>query len=603
MNDDLKQVSRITILSTILADQIAAGEVVERPASVVKELVENAIDANAKSITVNIEHGGLSLIEIIDDGNGMSPDDAEKCIERFATSKIESADDLLSLQSFGFRGEALPSIASISRTTILTHREGFPGCEVKVEGGVKRGVTLRDTSIGTRITVRDLFYNTPARREFVRTEKTELQQIKTVLEDLSLSQPNIRFSLTHDGREVKVLPPTSSMMERARFLELAGKSPFECQAEIIAQSGTYGVTALLSVPEEAVQSASKLRLLVNGRVVRDKLLLRAIRDAYGQYLRGNQYPQGFLSLKLPPRDVDVNVHPQKAEVRFRRSEAIFQVTRLAFKNGAEGHKNQSFAQPASFFQNNQRFESGSSFQISSSLPLKWFGESTETMQIVPGDSLDHRATTVESSEISYLPVNGKTIPDPQTSQYLGCIFGVYLLFSTQGELFILDMHAAHERITFARLKESYSNKKPVTQFLFAPLQVSISQQEGERIDELLIVLNEMGFEIELFSDSILLIRGIPSLLRADQTEKLLRECLSLAGIRGERAAASLMIDQILLRISCHASIRRGDDINPAEAWALIHDLQEVERGNFCPHGRPVLSSFSRYECDKLFHRV
>jgi len=336
--EDFKPDPKVQVLDDLVVNQIAAGEVVERPASVVKELIENSVDSGASRIVVGVVTGGRSRITVKDDGCGMSPENALTAIRRFGTSKISRTTDLLEISSMGFRGEALPSIAAVSKFSLRSQAEGADGVSIVIAGGVQESVDYGKQVSGTTIAVEDLFYNVPARKKFLKTEKTELGYIKAVIQDIACANPGIRFELVSEGKTLLTLAAASSFFERAGQV-LKNTSDFvEIRDVLNTDSGDYQVEGLVGKPLNSTRGATKLRLLVNGRAVRDKLMLRAVREGYGNMLKPGQYPVGVVRLLIPPLDLDINVHPQKSEVRFRFSSEVFKVIARSIKRAISDEK-------------------------------------------------------------------------------------------------------------------------------------------------------------------------------------------------------------------------------------------------------------------------
>jgi DNA mismatch repair protein MutL len=579
----------IKILSEIVANQIAAGEVVERPASVVKELVENSLDAGATEVTVGIIDGGRALIQIIDNGRGMSPDDAKLSLKRFATSKFEAVTDFDNLLSFGFRGEALPSIASVSKITLETC-DGTETTKIISDGGVitSQIVSKSGSSCGTTIGVRDLFFNVPARRSFLKSERSELALIKAVLSDFAVSRPEVRLTLTVNGEVALMLPAKGSLdsfaafFDRVQDLRLSSSDLLQCSAEQDTSSGKYRLQAGLTKPLDCVSGAAKLRIIVNGRGVRDKILIRAIRDAYGTFLRGDRFPVGVVRLEVPPQDIDVNVHPQKAEIRFRAPDRVFSVTRQAIGAALRGVDTaSSFGAVTS---DNSSFES-------SSAPSNFSHSAHAT-----GFNFNFNQE-VRAPDAQY---KGE---DLGTCRYLGQIFNCYLLFEKLPESFVIvDMHAAHERITQAKIKKAWSEGEVVSQKLLLPEAINLPSHLAGEEDELLEILESLGFEIEKIHQSQFVIRSVPELLARVSPKELVANLLSEISLQDLQGALERQVDSVLNRIACHGSIRSGQELSPEEAYQLIDDLDSTELRAFCPHGRSVARIMTRNELEKLFGR-
>ncbi len=575
-------VTRIHLLDEIVANQIAAGEVVERPVSVVKELVENALDAGAKNITVVLADGGRSAIEVRDDGSGMNPEDASLAIERFATSKLTSADELQRIASFGFRGEALPSIASVSKFTVETS-DGGTGTEIFINGGKKERTAHLHAVRGTTIKVRDLFFNVPARRSFLRSEKTELGLIRSLLTDFGVSHPEVRFVLICDGEESLILPAQQStdgfagFKNRARELKLAGADPMECSGELETPGGVYRMLASLTKPLDCVAGAGRLRLLVNGRSVRDKILLRAVRDAYGNFLRSDRFPAGVVHLIVPPAELDVNVHPQKAEVRYRSPDRVFGVVRQGI--GVTLRRESASSSGAA------AFEDGAPASFSSSGAPTAFAWNS-------GGAASAEAHAAPGREISLTEY-----------RLVGQIFSCYLLLEHGNGLFaIVDMHAAHERVMFAKFKKEWTEGELRSQGLLIPETIELPLHLRSSAPEIISLLESIGFELDPLGADTFVIRTVPALLSRFAVGPILQDLLSGFSFEDVEGALERKIDAILSRIACHGSVRSGQELSPPEVYQLLADLESTELRAFCPHGRSVARVLTRDELERLFGR-
>jgi DNA mismatch repair protein MutL len=593
-----EQTSTIQLLSEIVANQIAAGEVVERPASVVKELVENSLDAGATEITVVTIDGGRSLIQIIDNGRGMSAVDAKLSLKRFATSKLTSVEDFDRLNSFGFRGEALPSISSVAKLTLETCN-GSETTRLNTEGGnvISESSFKSDSAPGTTFIVRDLFYNVPARRSFLKSERSELSLIKSVLSDFAVSRPEVRITLVVDGETNLLLPAKKSndsfqsFIERVQDLKLSSSDVLQCSAEIDTPSGKYRIQAGLTKPLDCVAGAAKLRLIVNGRGVRDKILIRAIRDGYGTFLRGDRFPAGVVKLEVPPQDIDVNVHPQKAEIRFRSPDRVFSITRqalgVALRSVEAGSSFSSGSFPAPDSAYHIPAGSGSSYGIDRASPTSFSFKATT--------SAETRAT-----EARALISQGESLG---SSRYLGQIFNCYLLFEKLPESFVIvDMHAAHERITQAKIKKAWSDGEVISQKLLLPEAATFPPHLAGEEDELISILESLGFEIEKVHQTQFIIRGVPELLARVSPRELVADLLSEISIQDLQGALERKVDSVLNRIACHGSVRSGQQLSDEEAYQLVDDLDSTELRAFCPHGRSVARVMTRNDLEKLFGR-
>ncbi len=590
-----KQVSEpeVKILDDLVVNQIAAGEVVERPVSVVKELVENSIDAGATAITVAIHNGGQSCIEVVDDGCGMSRENAFLAIQRFGTSKINKTEDLLNIATHGFRGEAIPSIASVSKfklSTCSSFGDQNAGVQIVIEGGEIRNIIDGSFPPGTRIEVRSIFYNVPARKKFLRSENTEANLIKSLLVDFSLAYPQIKWKLFKDGQESFSYNSKLDLSKRARELKLAGLNPIECSGEQLTATGEFSIRAILCSPIEAVANAGSLRILVNRRIVRDKLLFKAIRDGYGNFLRPGKYPSGVLSLELPAEDLDINVHPQKAEVRFRRPEIIYSLILKTIQNGLK----------QTIFPANASLEDASVVQglEQNEIISRKTSEDAESSQVT------FEFTNNISKEELAIPQDFNFLPKDTLlrMRFVGQVFSCYLILEGNGLVAILDMHAAHERVMFYKLKSQLVGGKLHSQMLLIPEVITLPYEMISNFEHFQKPLEKLGFETDLISENSALVRAMPVLLSNTSAQKIFSELFALPVWADWKNFLEKHLDTIIARMACHGSVRRGQELKAEEVYELLDSLQNAENSGFCPHGRPVIKFLKEAELETLFGR-
>ncbi len=587
--------ARVHILDDHVVNQIAAGEVVERPASVVKELVENAIDAGADEITVVIAGGGRSSIEVIDNGCGMSREDALLALQRFGTSKISSVNDLLGISTHGFRGEALPSIASVSRFVLSTAQSDGCGTEVEVEGGNLRNVAARSMSAGTRVQVRDIFINVPARRKFLRAEATETGMIKMLITDFAAAYPKLRLRLVADGKEVVLYAPAPSFTERIKQLRFGQGQPVIFEDELRINDNLLQLAGAVSQPVDCVADSSRLRLLVNNRSVRDKLLLRAVRDGYGNFLKSGRYPQGVLKLNLAVADVDVNVHPQKIEVRFRDPGRVFAAVRQCVLQAlsAKAPEQSAALGPVPSYDYQLKLHSA---------PVVSFGAVPMQVSLSAPDyqtAFSPGAGLGEQGSASGSTTGGEPISQ---MRYIGQMFNLYLLLEGRERLAVVDMHAAHERVVFYRLKQQFAAGEINSQVLLLPETMVLAPDQVAHLAVLQPLLCRMGLECESFGEDCIVVRSVPAVLSGVSPLRLLADIFSLAEGRDWQQHLTKEIDAVLARMACHTAVRSGDSLTPQEVYALLEALEEAEAGAFCPHGRPVAVFVRRGELAQMFGR-
>ena len=603
----------IRILESRLANQIAAGEVVERPASVVKEAVENSLDAGATRIEIDVEAGGTRLIRIRDDGAGIGGEDLTLALARHATSKIDSIEDLEAVQSLGFRGEALASIASVSRLTLTsnTAATSAQGQQALCEGrDMAVSVKPAPHPRGTTLEVRDLFYNTPARRKFLRTEKTEFGHLHEVVKRQALSRPEVTFVLRHNGKQTLQLNEASSDKEqRRRVASICGTDFAEHTVAVERQAGSMRLWGWVAEPTFSRSQADLQYFFVNGRVIRDKLVSHAIRQAYRDVLFHGRHPAFVLFLELDPAGIDVNVHPTKHEVRFRDSRGVhdflFGTLSRALADVRPGqtapavssvHGDEGAFQPA------MNLASGGSPVLSGSfaevLPsagavshsdFASSGQATRWRQVSAGEAAQPDFTQA-SSEI------------PPLGFAVAQLHGIYILAENQHGLILVDMHAAHERITYERLKQAREGSGITRQPLLVPLTMAVSNREAAIAAEQSEELASLGVLIEATGEESVICRELPAALKDADAEALVRDVLSdlLEFGTSDRIASSL--DELLSTLACHTSVRANRRLTLPEMNALLRDMEETERSGQCNHGRPTWVQLGMSELDKLFLR-
>ena len=607
----------VLVLEDKVVNQIAAGEVVERPASVVKELVENALDAGATEIRVSIANGGKSEIEVSDNGLGMVRADAVLSVERFATSKISIAEDLNSISTFGFRGEALSSIASVSDFSLNTNPclPSDDGTSLFISGGSLVNLENCARSRGTTVKVSRLFHNVPARRKFLRSDNTENAVVRTLLCDFAMGNPNVGFQLLIDGKSQFNHAPAPSFFSRANLSltpsSLASGEQF-LSADYFLQlddDKELRVSAALSQPSTTVKTSNKLRLLVNGRIVRDRLLLSAVRAGYGSMLKDGSSPIGVVRLDLPPEEVDVNVHPQKTEVRFRNSSLVFTSVRQAVQQMLN-RQVRPMPYPAEPVICEVR-EHGSSLshwshpaQISGSSYQEHKAGSTES--VIDNALPRFKATQVEFLHYQANPEHcaQSELEELLSCRYIGQLLECYLLLEGKESFFIVDMHAAHERVVFHKIRsELLSSGRLSAQILLIPEVVDLSSSEGDFFVQAKSILDRYGFLFDDFGEGSIVLRSVPSLLGQLDPKIVLRELLALPEYSDWAIELEKRLEEKISRLACHGSIRSGRAVQREEVYSLLEDLQKADNADYCPHGRPVKKRFSPREIELLFART
>jgi DNA mismatch repair protein MutL len=564
--------SAIHLLPELLVSQIAAGEVVERPASVLKELVENSLDAGARAVTVTLDEGGVRRIQVEDDGEGIAQQDLALALARHATSKIRSLEDLEGVASMGFRGEALASIASVSRLSIVSRRrDAAHGARIAAQGAALEEVEPAARAQGTTVTVEELYFNTPARRKFLRTEATEYGHCDETFRRLALARCDVAFALRHNGRASRHLR-SQPLAERAAAL--LGEELVNASVPIHMQSGALRLTGLAGTPQAAKARADVQYFFVNGRFVRDRLLAHAAREAYAELLHGERQPAYVLFLELDARGVDVNVHPAKTEVRFRDSRAVHQFVRHAL----------------------QRALAPSAAEAPVAYAAVSYGAPIQS-----AFSLAQPAGAYQSfiSSAVALPQTDKT---PPLGYALGQLHGVYILAQNEAGLVLVDMHAAHERIVMERLKANLDAGAVQAQELLVPAVFQAEALEVAAAEENREALARLGLEVSVSGPNELSVRAAPAPLAGGDIGGLTRDLLREMREYGASQALTVRRNELLATMACHAAVRANRVLAPAEMNALLREMEETERSGSCNHGRPTWYQLSMPDLDRLFMR-
>ncbi len=603
--------SRIQLLPEIVANQVAAGEVVERPASVVKELVENSIDAGASSVEVMIQRGGISLIRVIDDGCGMDRDDALLSLERHATSKIRTSNDLAAIGTLGFRGEALPSIASVSRFRLTTREHSaVAGAEILVAGGKIETVREGGEAPGTQVEVRSLFYNLPARRKFLRSENTESRNVEHQLHLQATGRPEIAFAFVRDERVIFQLPATNSLRDRIRDLHGAELLDRLLEIQPPNENAKLKLRGFIGQAGVSRQNRSQQITFVNGRAVESPVLNAALREGYHTALMRGQFPVTFLFLELDPAAVDVNVHPAKREVRFRDPagvrEAVVETVRNTLEAGRQTWQKQfdapaatgvidpGDAEPAanSTFVSTSEFPSGPALhQPESTLP---------TMPMLPIEreepGLAARMVQRENDG------TGPTPPRAQQFQIIGVLNKLYVLMENEDGLVLVDQHAAHERILFEELRHRMEEQGVPSQRLLLPLTFDLAPRDAEWVDRNIPTLQKMGIGIEFFGANTFKIDSLPTFLNTSNPIHFMREVIDGLKTASNSSSALRLGEDMIAKTVCRHAVKANDVLRNLEIEKLIHDLLRCDLPYCCPHGRPTMIQISLGELEKKFGR-
>jgi DNA mismatch repair protein MutL len=615
--------SRILRLSPRLANQIAAGEVVERPASVVKEVLENSLDAGATRVDVEVESGGSKLIRIRDNGGGMAAEDLPLALARHATSKIVSLEDLERVGSLGFRGEALASIGSVSRLTLTSNPsdQGSKGSSAACEGrDMEVQVRPAPHPQGTTVEVRDLFFNTPARRKFLRTEKTEFNHLEEVVKRLALSRFDVAFSLRHNGKVLHNLKPGTSQAERQRRVAtVCGPAFMEQAIYIETDIPDFKLWGWVGLPTFSRSQADLQYFFVNGRVIRDRLIAHAVKQAYRDVLYHGRHPAFVLYLELDPAQVDVNVHPTKHEVRFRDGRVvhnfIFSSLHRALAEVRPGSDGEAPSQPEPLLAAEDGMAINTATgEISSQAGLAWGSAAPAQAEPAGGAGFSRypsatapapgRAMEQVSSygALHSLPQTSAEEDVPPLGYALAQLKGIYILAENADGLVLVDMHAAHERITYERLKTARDDEGIRSQPLLVPQAVAVSQREVQVAAEHADLFARLGMVVEVAGEESLVIRQIPVSLRDSDVEMLLRDVLADLIEFGSSDRIEAHLDDILSTMACHGSVRANRRLTIPEMNALLRDMEATERSGQCNHGRPTWTRLGLEELDKLFLR-
>jgi DNA mismatch repair protein MutL len=608
--------SRIQVLSPLLANQIAAGEVVARPSSVVKELVENSLDAGATLIEIDIEQGGAKLIQVRDNGGGIHPDDLPLAICRHATSKIKTTDDLSKIMTLGFRGEALASIGSVSRLSLSSAQPKATGWQLMMSGDTDVTVTPAAHPTGTTVEARDLFFNTPARRKFLRAEKTEFDYIDDLIKCFALSAFHVTFVLRHNQREVRRYVATHKNNAGVRLNALCGPEFFKHVLEIESEGAGMRLSGWIAEPTFSRAQADLQYFYVNGRMVKDKLLIHAMKRAYQDVLYRDRYAAYVLFLEIDPTQVDVNVHPTKHEVRFRDGRTVYDfISRsvhdaLSHTHAPSPHTSSpnafigdlpntlSQSQGDSRFRGNDEREAHTSSPhahthtssphvFSGDLPAKNIHEQMALYKTL------HEPIAQQAEVMDAMPPLGNAIAQ---------LHGVYILAENADGLVMIDMHAAHERVTYEKMKAAYAHQQMSVQQLLVPLTLNVSEKEASVVENHIEFFAKLGFTVERMGNETIAIRAVPQLLSKAPILQLVQDIISDLIEHGQTERAQEQVDKLLGTIACHAAVRANHVLTIPEMNALLRQMEKTEHSGQCNHGRPTSSFFSMDELDKLFLR-
>ncbi len=611
--------ARILELPELVINQIAAGEVVERPASVVKELVENALDAGASEIRIDLEEGGVKLVRIVDNGCGMGPDDLRLAFQQHATSKLRSAEDLEHIGSLGFRGEALASIGSVSRARIVSRPEDSElGWEVVNEGGRIAEVREAPAARGTTIEVRDLFYNTPARRRFLKRTSTELGRCLDVLQRTALAHVGVGFTVTHD--RARVFDVESSMNMRDRVRRLFGVELAESLVPVGGEDGDTRISGFVAPPRFSRRDTSRQMWFLNGRPMRDRILSRVLKEGYRGFLVEGRQPVAFLTLSMDPSKVDVNVHPTKSEVRFREERRLFGflVNRLR-----EAVSQTDISTPGDKLLGTAARRGGWTPREDApgqarlpdpGAPRPWSRGGSTSGQ-AQGDDSTPRVREVAGRPFEEVYGDGSAVGQPAAAeeskawdacdQFKGPFLQIdktYIVRALPDGFEVIDQHAFHERVTYEGLRAQLRGGSVEVQRRLVPELVEVSRADIETLQPHLEGLRKIGVEVEVFGATTLAVQGLPALLRNPDPEGVVRDILAVVEKTGQAPTAEDVVEEVLHSAACRSSIMAGDELRDDSIRALLERAAELENDQTCPHARPTRVRFTLEDLEKAFHR-
>ncbi|WP_028585590.1 DNA mismatch repair endonuclease MutL [Desulfogranum mediterraneum] len=652
--------SRIRILSEHLSNQIAAGEVVERPASVIKELIENSVDAGAGRIDIQVEGSGVRRMRVADDGCGMVEDDVLLCLERHATSKIRDESQLAAIATLGFRGEALPSIGSVARMTILSRaRERDTGTRAEIRYGVLHAVHEAGCSTGTIIEIQNLFANVPARKKFLKSARTETSHIEEAVRNQAMAMPELGFSLQLDQRKVLDYPPGGDLERRVRQVFRYDGPLLSLEHCGAGADETLQVGGYLLLPEAISGRRAKLRFLVNGRAVQDRMLRHSVIEGLQGFLMKGYQPAGVVTIQLPPEQVDVNVHPAKREIRFRNAQQIHGLVSRVVAAAIQAHQEHTREQlftPAATGAGERAVErvreqegAGPVAEALEQMPLpgpapgrqptgaspSGWSRSAAAEQAEPRQAREpgrpSKVAGAEQQEAEPLSAAADLLtrepsppgsPTPAEQQQLepeqlgepgqafgglrliGQLFSLYLLCEKDGHFIVIDQHAAHERILYGQLKQDYLERTIPRQRLLYPASVELGPDQMETLERYQDELVQFGLEVDYFGDTTWVIKSVPAMIGFQEPAATLHELLEALAGQGGRPQGFVagVVDELLASMACKAAIKAGNRLAPEEMMGLLEQMEASGVFSHCPHGRPVIKLFSRTDLEKWFHR-
>jgi len=612
---------KIHILEETVANKIAAGEVVERPAAVVKELVENSIDAGANKIGIEIEESGAKLIKVIDNGSGMNKSDAVLSLERHATSKILEADDLFKITTLGFRGEAVPSIAAVSTLEMTTKTANqLAGTYLRVVGGEIKEIREVGCPVGTSIAIHNLFFNTPARLKYLKSPSTEMGHILDMVNHLSLGHPQISFCLTHNSRQIFFSPGTANLLEV--IVNIYGTETAKEMLPVKFGSSRVRLTGFIGKPNIARSSRSYMNFFVNGRFIRSRVIGRAVEDAYKSLLPVRKYPIVILNFEIDPEEIDVNVHPTKTEVRFSDERDIYLITQQSISQALRGVQLIPRIEKKSLEEKSKDKETlvnlsllekvdNSTENLEKSLAeeterlvsrVKEESTSYQSPYEIKGEEVYRREVTDISRETDKLEEVNNHVAQLPEMEVVGQIHNTFIITQSPEGMFILDQHAAHERILYEKIKSAKAQGKSTIQALLIPISLELTPKEKVIWEELRPILLEVGFEIEDFGGNTYLIRGIPTFVNNQNVLPFIKEIIDDFLNSTQKKMPGEWREKTIITMSCRLAIKAGDSLDNSETKGLLKSLALTNNPYTCPHGRPTLIRFSLRELEENFKR-
>lgn len=635
----------IIILDENTSNKIAAGEVIEKPASVIKELVENSIDAGARSISVEIKNGGISFIKVTDNGAGIEEDDVEIAFERHGTSKIRNADDLESISSLGFRGEALASIAAVSTVELTTRTNNSPhGTYVRIQAGIVKEVRQTGCPVGTTFIIKDLFYNTPARFKFLKKDATEAGYISDIISRIAVGNPQISFKLNSSNSTVIHTPGNNDLL--STIFSIYGKETAKEVAEVNYSNDLIQISGFTGKPEIARSNRNYQSIYINGRYVKSKLIASAIDEAYKTFLMKNKYAFIVLNLKLNPVTVDVNVHPTKMEVRFSDEQEIFRSVYHAVTNAllskpllktvsVEKKENDAFKfkeesyMKKDYRQDNFLIKTGN---VKEETKIKDFNNYFNIKNNMPGTEDNITKDVIKKPDIIYKPISKEQDKAPDlnidpnnrsekkedtedikedidiwksiliNSRIIGQAFSTYIILQHESELILIDQHAAHERVKYEYIKTKYFNNESFSQMLISPIVIDLTNQEAKFLENEVDYFEKLGFIYESFGNNSIIVRSVPDIFDVVSVKESFLQVLDFV-MNSNITDYKRVTDDTLYTIACKAAVKANKKLDELEIKNLINQLSIIEKPFTCPHGRPTVIKITKHELEKMFKRI